>query len=187
MKLQKDEIRRIAKTRRQSVLDIHPNHGAQFADNMNLQFEKGTIIAGFYPRHDEINILPLLEKLETNGAKLCLPRINGTNEIDFHEYQINEELIAAPFGLFEPNAAKPILEPEILLVPLLAFDRNGNRLGYGKGHYDKAISKLHSKKQINLIGIAFSEQEFDALPAESHDQKLDFILTQNGLLDCAKS
>lgn len=179
--LSKSEIRHIAKERRTAAIKANDVYETALIENFNFEFEKGTIIAGYYPIKDEINILPLLEKFSQNGAILCLPRINANNEIDFHKYDFGGALVSAEFGLMEPISSSPILIPQILLVPLLAFDGNGNRIGYGKGHYDKVISKLLQRQKLTLIGIAFDEQEFEIIPAESHDQKLDFVLTPTGL------
>ncbi len=178
--LTKAEIRQIAKTKRRDALKANPGYENALVKNFDYGFVDGALIAGFYPRSDEINILPLLESLSKQGAKLCLPRINEDNNIDFHEYEIGEKLIAAPFGLLEPDESRAVVCPDIILVPLLAFDSKGNRIGYGKGHYDKAISKLALNQKTTLIGIAFDEQEFDEIPAEAHDQKLNYLLTPSG-------
>lgn len=178
----KKELRKKLKEKRTLAFAAHINHAQDLIEIFPFEIAKNTIIAGFYPFGDEINILPLLKYLEENGEKICLPRINIINdEIDFHAFKFGDLLELSKFGICEPSIEKEILNPLLVLVPLLGFNKYGYRIGYGKGYYDKAIKKLRLNQNVKFIGIAFKEQEVENLPIENHDEKLDYIITPEGL------
>ncbi len=147
-----------------------------------IDFDPGTIVSGFLPIRSEADIRPLMALLKARGARLCLPIVQDKTTIVFRELVPGAELIDTGFGTRGPGPEAAVLDPEILLVPLSAFDATGNRIGYGAGHYDRAIARLLQKgMEPRLIGIAFDCQEVAEVPAEPHDVRLQAILTESGL------
>jgi len=146
-----------------------------------IDFAPGTVISGFWPIRSEADIRPLMAHLRTRGARLCLPVVLDRETIIFRELVAGAPVIKTGFGTTGPGPEAAVLDPEILLVPLSAFDRAGHRIGYGAGHYDRAIERLQAKGGApKLIGIAFDCQEVASVPAEPHDVALDAILTESG-------
>lgn len=137
------------------------------------------VVSGFWPIRDEIDPRPLMARLQQAGHQLCLPVVRTPHMI-FRRLDRETRLVPAGFGTVEPEEASPELRPDVLLVPLAAFDRRGGRLGYGKGHYDTAIAALERLGPVRRIGLAFSVQEVDHVPTEPHDQPLEAILTEAG-------
>src|SRR5262249_9245662 len=133
----------------------------------------GAVVSGFMPLKSEINPLPLMRKLADAGARLALPVVAGRGKpLIMRSWQWGEPLSAGVWGIREPPPGTPIVDPDILLVPLLAFDRSGHRIGYGAGYYDLTIAHLRAKKPIVAIGIAFASQEIEAVPSTSFDARL---------------
>jgi len=142
----------------------------------------GSIISGFWPIRSEIDPRPLMYSLQQMGARLCLPVVVDKQTIVFRELVRGEPLIKAGFGTVGPGPEAKELNPSIMLVPLAAFDEHGGRLGYGAGHYDRAIEKLqNSGSRPVLVGFGFNVQIVDKVPTEIHDQKLDMIITESGV------
>ena len=148
-----------------------------------LKKEKITnkIIGGYYPVKFEIDDLALLRKFKKNKFNICLPVIKKNFQMDFYPWTFSEPLKINRYGIPEPET-KNIVYPDVLLIPLLAFDKNLNRLGYGGGYYDRLIKKLSKKKNIIKIGLAFSIQEIDKVPINIYDQKLDYIVTNKNII-----
>ena len=134
------------------------------------------IIGGYYPVNFEVDDLELLKKLKKNKFKISLPVIKKNFQMDFYKWSFSDMLKINKYGIPEPEA-KNIVYPDILLIPLVAFDKNLNRLGYGGGYYDRLIKKLSNKKKILKIGLALSIQKIDKVPINIYDQKLDYIVT----------
>lgn len=146
-----------------------------------INFAPHTIISGFLPIRSEVDLQPLMQFLRQKGARLCLPVVLDRQTICFREWVDGVELINTGFGTRGPGPDATVLDPDILLVPLSAFDAKGNRIGYGAGHYDRAIARLHQKgRNPTLIGIAFDCQEVANVPFEPHDVALHAILTESG-------
>ena len=143
-----------------------------------LKIEKTNkkIIGGYYPVNFEIDDLALLKKFEINRFVISLPVIKKNFQMDFYKWTFSDPLKINKYGIPEPEI-KNIVYPDILLIPLVAFDKNLNRLGYGGGYYDRLIKKLSKKKKIIKIGLALSIQEIDKVPINAYDQKLDYIVT----------
>jgi 5-formyltetrahydrofolate cyclo-ligase len=139
------------------------------------------IIGGYYPVNFEIDDLLLLKKFEKSKFNISLPVIKKNFQMDFYKWSFSEILKVNKYGIPEPET-KNIVYPDILLVPLVAFDKNLNRLGYGGGYYDRLIKKLSKKKNIIKIGLALSIQEIDKVPINVYDQKLDYIITNKYII-----
>jgi len=142
---------------------------------------KKKIIGGYYPVNFEVDDLELLKKLEKNKFNISLPVIKKNFQMDFHKWSFSDPLKTNKYGIPEPEVQSK-LYPDVLLIPLVAFDKKLNRLGYGGGYYDRLITKLSKKKRIIKIGLAFSFQEVDKVPVNIYDQKLDFIVTNKHII-----
>ncbi|WP_435116961.1 5-formyltetrahydrofolate cyclo-ligase [Candidatus Pelagibacter bacterium nBUS_49] len=138
-------------------------------------------IGGYYPSNYEIDDLAILDLLEKKNFKVSLPIIKKDNQMNFYSWSINDPLKINKFGIPEPVSSK-ILYPDILLVPLVAYDVNLNRLGYGGGYYDRYIEKIGKIKKIMKIGLAFYFQKISSIPINQYDKKLDFVVTEKGIL-----
>jgi 5-formyltetrahydrofolate cyclo-ligase len=149
-----------------------------------LSIKLGTIVSGFMPLRSEINPLPLMRKLTGLGARLALPMIVGRGKpLIMRAWDFGAPLDRGQWGIREPKPEAAAVEPDILLVPLLAFDRTGHRVGYGAGYYDMTITKLRARKPVVTVGLAFAAQEVPAVPATAHDAALDLVLTERDLID----
>lgn len=151
----------------------------------HISFDPGTIISGFFPIRSEIDPRPLMDAFRQKGARLCLPIVQDKTTIVFRELVRGAELIDTGFGTRGPGPEAAVLDPEILIMPLSVFDANGGRIGYGAGHYDRAIARLIEKgQQPKLFGFAFSSQQASEVPVEDHDQPLQAIITELGVIEC---
>ena len=139
---------------------------------------KNKKIGAYFPINYEIDCLEILKQLEKSGHKISLPITKKGNKMDFFEWSFKEPLLIGKIGIPEPYSKKKVY-PEILLVPLVAFNKYKSRLGYGGGYYDRYIQKIKNIKKILTIGMAFSFQEVGKLPINEHDKKLDYIFTEN--------
>ncbi|MDB5620031.1 MAG: 5-formyltetrahydrofolate cyclo-ligase [Tardiphaga sp.] len=150
-----------------------------------LPIIRGSIIAGYSPIRSEIDPFPLMRQLAaTHGARLALPVVVARNEpLLFRQWSPADALVPGEMGIPEPPMEAPELLPDILLVPLAAFDRAGHRIGYGAGHYDRTFALLRVTKPFIAIGLAFDLQEIEAVPAQPHDVKLDYVLTETRVID----
>jgi 5-formyltetrahydrofolate cyclo-ligase len=138
-------------------------------------------IAGYWPIGDEMDVRPLLERLAQIGKSLSLPCVSGPNEpLAFRKWLPGDPLAAGPFGTQQPAEDAAIAGPSVLLIPLLAFDAAGSRLGYGGGYYDRTLAALRKDGHIMAVGVAYAGQEIDCVPTESGDQSLDWIVTESG-------
>jgi len=143
-----------------------------------LPLKPGSIIGGYHALPQEAEPALLLQALADRGHIIVFPRVTARDKrLAYHRVPDGEALLAGAWGIQEPAADFPLAEPDVLLVPLLAFDATGHRLGYGGGYYDRTIAAL----QVPAIGLAFAGQELASLPVEAHDMALDFILTERGL------
>jgi 5-formyltetrahydrofolate cyclo-ligase len=138
----------------------------------------GTVVAGYWPMRSEVDPRPILEELASRGFSTCLPAVTPEG-LAFRQWTPYEPLVPGGFGTLVPSADKAMLAPAILIVPLAAFDRRCFRIGYGKGHYDTALTRLGV---TTTIGIAYAAQEVDAVPTEAHDVQLGMIVTPDRVI-----
>jgi 5-formyltetrahydrofolate cyclo-ligase len=144
----------------------------------------GAIVSGYSPLKSEISPVPLMRRLADAGARLALPVVQGRGKpLVMRAWGFGEALGTGQWGIREPKPEAPEVFPDILIVPLAAFDRAGYRLGYGAGYYDMTIARLRAMKPVVAIGIAFAAQEVTDLPKTPRDEKLDFMLTEREVID----
>ncbi|MCX8996786.1 5-formyltetrahydrofolate cyclo-ligase [Rhizobiaceae bacterium BDR2-2] len=146
-----------------------------------LDVPPGAVVSGYYPIRSEADIMPLLAALAQKGARLCLPAVLDRETIAFRLYDPARPLTDTGWGTMGAPADAPLADPDIILMPLSAFDRYGNRIGYGAGHYDRAIDRMRERDlRPRLVGVAFACQESEAVPADAHDVPMDAVLTEEG-------
>ena len=182
MSEEKDILRAALKERREELAARDPDAGETVADKFPMKlFERyGPTVALYLPIGSEIDPKPLMGKLAAAGAKLALPCVQDDGSMVYRAYTRGDMLEQRPFGLLEPNPEVPEVDPTLVITPLLGFDRSGNRLGYGKGHYDRALTRLRDQGRVFVCGLAYFGQEVEEVPAEPHDVPLDWVMTERG-------
>jgi len=150
-------------------------------------FRKKIIIAGYYPSGYEVNILNFLEEASKKKFRIVLPVIKSSNLMSFKLWSFKEPLYLNKYGILEPKNSKKQIIPDLILVPLVAFDKHLNRIGYGKGYYDRSLQKIKNvKKKTISLGVAYSFQRCKRIPVNKHDFKLDYIFTEQGIISSNK-
>jgi 5-formyltetrahydrofolate cyclo-ligase len=179
----KSELRKLAREKRRGVL--HPDIGAALAVHAgSLGLAPGSVVGAYHALPEEADPALLVRALVGQGCHIAFPRIVASDlPLEFHLVPDGEVLKRGAHGIHEPQAHWPSVMPHLLLVPLLAFDKNGHRLGYGGGFYDRTLFAYRSgsPSRIRAIGLAYEAQEMESVPAEAHDMKLDGVLTERGL------
>ena len=145
----------------------------------------GSVVSAYSAMGSEIDPRLLVERLARDGFRAALPVVTPLgNPLVFRAWSPGERLVARTWGILEPAEDAPVVEPDVLLVPLLAFDRAGVRLGYGGGYYDRTLARLRAIKPVIAIGLAFAGQEMADVPFGPHDQRLDWVLSPAGASKC---
>lgn len=141
---------------------------------------EASVVAAYWPLEDELDPRPAMRLLSGHGHRLVLPRMRGKAlPLAFHAFEWDQPLTQGGFGVMQPGPEAPLATPDVVLVPLLAFDRQGHRLGYGQGYYDRTLRALRAAGSLQLaLGLAFARQEIDAVPAGPSDEPLDAVLTE---------
>lgn len=180
----KQRLRQQARARR---AETNASLGKSAGAAIQAQFEKSirvpslAVIGGYWPMRSEMDVVPLLTALQKKGHRIVLPVVEGDAPLTFRPWKPGVAMESGPGGTLHPTATAGSATPTVLLVPLLAFDSVGQRLGNGGGHYDRTIAQLREGGGTPLvIGLAFSSQRVEKLPAEPHDQKLDWVVTERG-------
>ena len=159
--------------------------------NFNLIFnliskhfnKKKIIIAGYYPSNYEVDILNFLKEASKKKFRIVLPVIKSSNLMSFKSWVFKEPLYVNKFGILEPKDTKKEIIPDLIMVPLVAFDERLNRIGYGKGYYDRSLQKISTtKKKTISLGIAYSFEKCGSIPVNKHDFKFDYIFTERGII-----
>src|ERR1700724_1957546 len=154
------------------------------ARGLPVAIAPGTIVSAYSPIRSEIDPVPLMRALGSQRARLALPAVMARGKsLAFRAWAPDDRLMMGPLGILEPSPAAAELVPDIMLVPLAAFDASGHRIGYGAGHYDYTLAHLRKVKHIIAIGVAFALQEIDIVPALPHDVALDYVLTETQTLE----
>jgi 5-formyltetrahydrofolate cyclo-ligase len=182
----KADLRATALAARDALSDAHRAAAALAIAARGLPFAiaPGTIVSGYSPIRSEIDPVPLMRVLAAKGARLALPAVMARGKsLAFRAWSAGDRLMLGPLGILEPSPAAAEVIPDIMLVPLAAFDRAGHRIGYGAGHYDYTLAHLRKMKPIAAIGVGFAAQEIEAVPALPHDVALDYVLTETQVFD----
>ena len=179
--MSKSKIRRKAISLRKH--NFNKNYKINFEKFFSFLKTKTSLkkIGGYYPSNFEIDDLEILDSLNKKNYKIFLPKIEKNNQMNFFSWTNTDPLVINKYGIPEP-VSKKIVYPDILLVPLVAYDDNLNRLGYGGGFYDRYIKKIEEIKKIIKVGLAFSYQRVKKVPIDQYDKKLDFIITEKEIL-----
>lgn len=177
----KTNLRHRMRTLRAEAAARDPDAAEKLANifPMKLLERYGPVVSGYVAVNEELDPAPLMQRLARSGAEICLPRMEATG-ISWRLWSPGEPLERRPFGLSEPPADAPEVTPTLVLTPLLAFDTLGNRLGYGRGHYDAALAKLRATGRAFACAVAYAAQQIDKVPTEPHDQPLDWAITPIG-------
>jgi 5-formyltetrahydrofolate cyclo-ligase len=181
--ISKAELRDLALARR-SGLGERERAGANEAVVAVLRemIRPGEAVSLFWPIRNEIDPRPLFQQIRQVGGTVLLPAVVG-REIEFRRYDANVELEPGSFGTFHPPAEAGRGDPDLIIAPLAAFDRQCNRIGYGGGFYDRATKRLDDAgRRFRYVGIAFACQEVETVPAEPYDHRLDAVVTEDGLI-----
>ena len=182
----KAQLRRDAVARRDALpADQRAAAAAAIAARpLPIAVAPGAIVSGFSPLKSEINPVPLMRTFAAAGAHLALPVVAGKGKpLTMRAWNFGDPLNAGVWGIREPKPEAPEVFPDILIVPLLAFDRTGQRIGYGAGYYDMTIGRLRAMKAVVAIGIAYAAQEVNEVPSTPRDAALDLVLTEREAID----
>jgi 5-formyltetrahydrofolate cyclo-ligase len=187
----KTRERRAASERRAKAFVEFSDAGASLAAHFHesVHLPRGAVVSGYWPLPGELDIRPLIHQIHEAGHRIVLPVVKAKNQpLLFRHWTPGTPLVQGSFRVMTPPEGAPELEPQVLLVPLLAFDRDGYRLGYGGGFYDRTLEmrrrEAHSGHPVLAIGIAFSAQETESLPRGPFDQRLDWIATEAWARKC---
>ena len=160
---------------------LAPDAGRQAAACFPRDLGPFATAALYWPAGSEIDPGPLAEVLAERGVRLCLPAVVVKDApLEFRAWSLGEPLAPDAIGMMAPEAAWPLLRPDLMVLPLLAFDGYGGRLGQGGGYYDRTLAQLRAQGPVFVLGLAYAAQEVERLPAETHDEPLDAVLTETG-------
>jgi 5-formyltetrahydrofolate cyclo-ligase len=180
----KSLLRDAARSRRAEAYATGAAHHAEQITQIfltQIAWRSAEVIAGYLPIGLEADIMPLLTELARQDARLALPVVIGKAlPLVFRRWRPGDPLTEGPHGTRHPGALAEAVAPDLLMVPLLAFDEKGTRLGYGGGYYDRSLAQLRTERSVRAIGIAFAAQYFSNLPHDPLDQRLDGVITEQG-------
>ena len=172
------KVLKLRKSKSKKSININPSNIYSFLKKKNYNLK---IIGGYYPSNYEINDLEILSYFFKRGSIISLPKIKKKSQMEFYRWYKNDPLLINKYGIPEPKSINKVY-PDILFVPLVAFDKELNRLGYGGGFYDRYIQKISKIKKIVKVGLAFSFQKLKTIPTNKHDKKLDIIITEKEII-----
>ena len=174
----RDKLLRLRENNLKKSININPIKIYSYLKKKNYNLK---IVGGYYPTNYEIDDLEILYYFSKRGSMISLPKIKRKSQMEFFKWQNDDPLLINKYGIPEPDTANRVY-PDILFVPLVAFDKELNRLGYGGGFYDRYIQKISKIKEVIKVGLAFSFQKLKTIPVKKHDKKLDIIITEKDIL-----
>jgi 5-formyltetrahydrofolate cyclo-ligase len=190
LETQKTALRAAALAKRDALSGAQRAAAAQAiaARGLPVAITPGMVVSGYSPIRSELDPIPLMRALAALGAALALPVIAARDRpLSFRAWSPDDRMARGPFGILEPLPEAAAIIPDIVLVPLAAFDRLGHRIGYGAGHYDRTLAALRAARDLVTIGMAFAAQEIAVVPALPHDVALDYVLTEAQSFDFRSS
>ena len=172
------KVLKVRKNNSKLSININPSNIYSYLKKKNYNLK---IIGGYYPTNYEIDDIEILNYFFKKGSIISLPKIKKKNQMEFYTWCKNDPLLINKYGIPEPENTNRVY-PDILFVPLVAFDKELNRLGYGGGFYDRYIQKISKTKKIIKVGLAFSFQKIKTIPINKYDKKLDIIITEKNII-----
>ncbi|WP_235536614.1 5-formyltetrahydrofolate cyclo-ligase [Phenylobacterium sp. Root700] len=184
----KSKLRKAMRARRRELAAACPDAAQRAADHLPLdQLPAFGCFSGYQPQGAELDPGPLLRRLASTGAVLALPSADRADgPLNFRVWNGRDALVPDSFGVPAPPPTAPLVRPDLIVCPLVAFDGSGLRLGQGGGHYDRTIEALRASGSVFVLGLAYAGQQVEAIAAEAHDQRLDAILTESGYMAVSK-
>ena len=182
-------LRRHALARRDLIEPAEAHAAAKAVAAAGLDLAKrlygsGAVVGAYWPIRSEVSTRPLLDLLAGAGYRTALPVMTGAAKpLPFRLWTPGDELAKGPLGLSEPLSSAATVEPDLIFLPLACFDAKGHRIGYGGGNFDATLADLRARRKVVAVGLAYADQEVDAIPHEAHDQQLDFVITESRLFD----
>jgi 5-formyltetrahydrofolate cyclo-ligase len=173
-------LRAVARARRTEAARLGKDAAAALADGVaqSVRMPPQAKVAGYLPIGDEIDVSLLLRRLRGRGHEISLPAVVESGApLIFRRWEEGDPLADGPFGTRQPPESAPAVLPDVVILPLVAFDRRGYRLGYGGGFYDRTLAALRQRRKVVAVGVAYAAQEVPAVPSDRHDQALDWIVT----------
>ncbi len=158
--------------------DLHAARAVSAHFLAHIKLASGAVVGGYWPLGDELDVRPLMSALHKQGHVCGLPVVQKRQPLTFHRWQPEDRLVSGIFDIQVPDRHTPVVDPDVLLVPLLAFDERGMRIGYGGGYYDRTIPAIRRRKPLLTVGIAYSVQQVSHVPTDGFDQTLDWIVTE---------
>ncbi len=187
----KRSLRELARAKRRAAASASGNEaGERLRESFlsALPLPPAQVVAGYWPMPEEIDVRPLMTHLHRSGFVLALPVVVGRGQpLIFRQWRPSLALVAGVYGIPVPGADAPELTPGVLLVPLLAFDDEGRRLGYGAGYYDRTLAALRREGDILAIGVGYTVQRMGSLPEDASDQRLDWVVTEDGAISTGRA
>ena len=174
----RDKVLKLRKSNSKKSININPSNIYSYLKKKSYTLK---IIGGYYPTNYEIDDLEILNYFFLRGSIISLPQIKKKSQMEFYKWCKNDPLLINKYGILEPESTNRVY-PDILFVPLVAFDKELNRLGYGGGFYDRYIQKISNIKKIIKVGLAFSFQRLKTIPTNKYDKKLDIIITEKNII-----
>ena len=174
----RNKVLKLRKSKSKKSININPSNIYSYLKKKNYNLK---IIGGYYPSNYEINDLEILNYFFKKGSIISLPKIKKKSQMEFYKWYKNVPLLINKYGIPELETTNRVY-PDILFVPLVAFDKELNRLGYGGGFYDRYIEKIDKIKKVTKIGLAFSFQKIKSVPIDHYDKKLDFVITEKEIV-----
>ncbi len=176
--MSKNKLRKIIlKKRKKKYFEIEISDKIIRNIRCKINLSKNKIIGGYFPINFEFDCLQILKKFHSRGYSVSLPVTKKKNQMDFYKWDVGDPLSTSSLGIPQPLKLKKVY-PDILFVPIVAFDNYSNRIGYGGGFYDRYLEKISKIKNCLIIGLAFSHQKVNKIKIENFDKKLDLILTE---------
>jgi 5-formyltetrahydrofolate cyclo-ligase len=179
--ISKSELRKQARERRASLGDVAPDAAARVAENFlaRIRLPKDAVVAGYIAAYDELDPAELIAALRARGHQMALPRVaKHRAPLEFRLWEKAAVPVKGGYELLQAAPNWPEVRPDVVLVPLLAFDEEGYRIGYGGGYYDRTLHGLRERARVIAVGLGYEGQKVEKMPHDPSDEKLDWLVTE---------